>query len=135
MQIDLLFVTVFCLFIHVAVKKCAVPLQYSCVNNITCLPAIVECDGHVDCMDGSDEEDCPPLELPCQPDEMDCGGVSGGCVFLGDVCNGVEDCHNGIDEEDCSKYECVCVCVCLSVCLWLCVCEYNSTGSAILLEI
>jgi len=103
-------VLVSCSVSNTAVKKCATPLQYSCVDNTTCLPAVVKCDGHVDCVDQSDEEDCPPLQQLCRPDEMECGGVSGGCVFLGDVCNGLEDCHNGIDEEDCCK--CVCVRLC-----------------------
>ena len=94
-----------CYVYTLAVRKCEEVLLSSCVDGI-CLPVVAECDGHRDCVDGSDEEKCPPPKPPCRPDEVVCGGVDGGCVSKGSICDGVDDCIDSSDEN-CSKYLCL----------------------------
>jgi len=115
--INCFYICVVC--IPIAVRRCEETFQSSCVDG-TCLPVVKECDGHRDCVDGSDEEDCVPLQPLCRPDEIGCGGVGDGCVFKGYLCDGVDNCIDGSDEN-CSK-SVVCtmsVCLSISVCLFI----------------
>ena len=105
--------------IRIAVRRCEEVFRSSCVDG-TCLPIVMKCDGHKDCVDGSDEENCAPSWPPCRPDEIECGGVSGDCVFKGHLCDGVDNCIDGSDEN-CSK-SVVCLSVCLSVLVCLSIC-------------
>ena len=95
-----------------AIRRCEDVLQRYCVNG-TCLPVVKECDGHRDCVDGSDEDNCTPPRPLCRPDELECGDVTVSCIFRGTVCDGVDNCVDGFDENFCSK----CLSVCLSVCV------------------
>lgn len=63
-----------------------------------CLPPEYVCDGHLDCMDQTDEASCPA----CSPDEIYCGQEK--CVSSQHICDGVIDCPYGQDERNCSKF-------------------------------
>ena len=41
--------------------------EFSCHDNSTCLVKSQQCDGRQDCTDGSDETNCPNLQLDCAP--------------------------------------------------------------------
>ncbi|XP_049312043.1 basement membrane-specific heparan sulfate proteoglycan core protein isoform X29 [Bactrocera dorsalis] len=74
-----------------------------------CLPLEYFCNGRVECLDGTDERDCPdtkPEATVCQPDEYKCR--AGNCIDSARRCDRVPDCPDG-DDEDAScpaKIEC-----------------------------
>uniref|UniRef100_A0A8C8IE07 SCO-spondin n=1 Tax=Oncorhynchus tshawytscha TaxID=74940 RepID=A0A8C8IE07_ONCTS len=88
--------------------------QFSC-RLFGCVDAAVVCDGHQDCLDGSDEDHCgtvhvtrvwptvmtrrPLVPSPCSPKQFSCG--SGECVHLDKRCDLHRDCADGSDERDC----------------------------------
>ena len=67
----------------------------------------VWCDGHWDCNDHRDEEDCadfePRMHTFChdvEEDYFNCDGVWVACK-LGLYCNGHQDCSDNVDEWNC----------------------------------
>ncbi|XP_017768750.1 PREDICTED: basement membrane-specific heparan sulfate proteoglycan core protein-like isoform X5 [Nicrophorus vespilloides] len=66
---------------------------YHCKNNVQ-ICSEKECDGHKDCDDGEDEENC----WDCSTDEIQCD-ISR-CVSKTKLCDGVFDCDDKTDEND-----------------------------------
>ncbi|XP_018799860.1 PREDICTED: basement membrane-specific heparan sulfate proteoglycan core protein isoform X9 [Bactrocera latifrons] len=65
-----------------------------------CLPLEYFCNGRVECLDGTDERDCPytkPEVTVCQPDEYKCR--AGNCIDSARRCDRVPDCPDGDDED------------------------------------
>ncbi|XP_050331109.1 basement membrane-specific heparan sulfate proteoglycan core protein isoform X16 [Bactrocera neohumeralis] len=70
-----------------------------------CLPLEYFCNGRVECLDGTDERDCPdtkPEATVCQPDEYRCR--AGNCIDSARRCNRVPDCPDGDDEDASCRY-------------------------------
>lgn len=81
--------------------------QFTCAYVQQCLPLAAKCNGSEDCMDGSDEMNCP-METPtatspgsCKQTEFLCH--SEGCIPSLLRCDGVPDCHVNEDEVGCRK--------------------------------
>lgn len=66
--------------------------QFQCTNG-QCIDITYRCDGTKDCVDDSDELNCP-----CTSQEFKCV-TSGECISSDFVCNGDKDCEDGSDEE------------------------------------
>ncbi|XP_063697849.1 uncharacterized protein LOC134828792 [Culicoides brevitarsis] len=64
---------------------------------IKCIPNDWKCDGHVDCVDQSDESACGR----CGNDTIHCGDTR--CMSRLHVCNGIIDCPWGQDERNCVR--------------------------------
>lgn len=62
-----------------------------------CLPNDWVCDGHVDCLDQSDEAQCNA----CGPNAIHCGNNK--CMSEKHICDGILDCPWGQDERNCSE--------------------------------
>lgn len=62
-----------------------------------CIPRDWMCDGHVDCLDQTDEFQCDM----CGNGTIYCGGTR--CMSQKHVCDGVADCPYGQDERNCSE--------------------------------
>ncbi|XP_075216860.1 low-density lipoprotein receptor-like isoform X2 [Lycorma delicatula] len=81
--------------------------QFQCRNK-DCIAGHLHCNGHLDCLDSSDEQDCSKPNPMCNPDtEFDCGG--GICIPLEKVCDLKPDCPLSEDEpgDKCGKNECL----------------------------
>ncbi len=100
--------------------------QYRCEDHEdgTCMLSHYQCDGTVDCPDGTDENDCGHVctfnfdkvqDYPefycyerCFPQNCSCHvlyyqcEVSGGCIPASRLCDGVNDCQGREDEMDCT---------------------------------
>ena len=70
--------------------------EYMC-NNGQCIPSHWKCDGHNDCIDYSDEDDCIQI---CNNQEFQC--PDGICIPNSFLCDGQHDCFGGIDELNCT---------------------------------
>lgn len=57
-----------------------------------------QCNGYPECVDGSDEIDCPSQ---CLSHQFRCR--NGQCVSSAVRCNGQTDCQDSSDEENCGK--------------------------------
>uniref|UniRef100_A0A0N4ZHD7 EGF-like domain-containing protein n=1 Tax=Parastrongyloides trichosuri TaxID=131310 RepID=A0A0N4ZHD7_PARTI len=69
-----------------------------------CIPKKFHCDGHVDCENGEDEENCPVYE--CHNGSFKCSQYHNDistCVPNSWKCDGTQDCTDGSDEKNCSS--------------------------------
>ncbi|XP_019729256.1 SCO-spondin-like [Hippocampus comes] len=69
--------------------------EFACATGGQCVPQTWHCDGESDCLDGSDEQQCPSL---CGPGQVLC--LSGDqCVRYQQLCDGNADCRDASDES------------------------------------
>ncbi|XP_061720060.1 basement membrane-specific heparan sulfate proteoglycan core protein isoform X2 [Cydia pomonella] len=67
-------------------------------DNTRCVSVTKRCDGHNDCDDGLDEQNCPPIET-CGANDFRCN--NGKCIPGSSRCNSVVDCPDHEDEVGC----------------------------------
>ncbi|OPJ81745.1 MAM and LDL-receptor class A domain-containing protein 1 [Patagioenas fasciata monilis] len=84
--------------------------QFTCAYVQQCLPLAAKCNGAEDCMDGSDEMNCP-METPTATSPVSCKQTeflchSEGCIPSLLRCDGVPDCHLNEDEVGCPIKDC-----------------------------
>lgn len=72
--------------------------EFECSDR-SCIPHHQVCDGHLNCPDGADEDNCPTRE--CNEHEFSCG--DGHCIPRDFVCDRRSHCKDGSDERDCGK--------------------------------
>ncbi|UYV71548.1 SORL1, partial [Cordylochernes scorpioides] len=63
-----------------------------------CMPNSWICDLEMDCIDGSDEQNCP--NVTCNEGDFKC--KNGRCIKGAFVCDFDDDCKDGSDEENCT---------------------------------
>uniref|UniRef100_A0A8R1DND3 Chitin-binding type-2 domain-containing protein n=1 Tax=Caenorhabditis japonica TaxID=281687 RepID=A0A8R1DND3_CAEJA len=87
---------------HCTVKDTCTDNEFACcAMPQSCIHVSKRCDGHADCADGEDENNCPS----CARDEFACV-KSEHCIPANKRCDGVaDDCEDGsnLDEIGCSK--------------------------------
>ncbi|KAM7370189.1 hypothetical protein PAMP_011460 [Pampus punctatissimus] len=69
--------------------------EFSCATGGQCVPQAWRCDGETDCMDGSDEQQCP---TPCGPGQVPCLSMDQ-CVYYQQLCDGTPHCKDSSDES------------------------------------
>ncbi|XP_054538960.1 low-density lipoprotein receptor-related protein 8 isoform X9 [Pan troglodytes] len=77
--------------------------QFQCRNE-RCIPSVWRCDEDDDCLDHSDEDDCP--KKTCADSDFTCD--NGHCIHERWKCDGEEECPDGSDESEatCTKQVC-----------------------------
>ncbi|KAK9892226.1 hypothetical protein WA026_019028 [Henosepilachna vigintioctopunctata] len=73
--------------------------HFQCIIDLTCIPASYQCDGKVNCPDGTDEAIIPLgpcMNVTCNPNQLKCDNI---CIMKEWVCDGEKDCSNGMDEH------------------------------------
>ncbi|KAM9687332.1 low-density lipoprotein receptor-related protein 8 isoform 5-T5 [Trichechus inunguis] len=85
-----------------SVKECE-ENQFRCRNE-RCIPSVWRCDEDDDCLDNSDEDDCP--KKTCADSDFTCD--NGHCIPERWKCDGDKDCPDGSDETKaaCTKQVC-----------------------------
>uniref|UniRef100_A0A3B4B3M5 Low density lipoprotein receptor-related protein 2b n=1 Tax=Periophthalmus magnuspinnatus TaxID=409849 RepID=A0A3B4B3M5_9GOBI len=67
-----------------------------------CRPNSYRCDGYIDCVDQTDEINCPTrIPTTCSSDYFTCDNFR--CVSKKWVCDGDNDCGDGSDEQNCNS--------------------------------
>ncbi|XP_054948580.1 low-density lipoprotein receptor-related protein 8 isoform X19 [Pan paniscus] len=69
--------------------------QFQCRNK-RCIPSVWRCDEDDDCLDHSDEDDCP--KKTCADSDFTCD--NGHCIHERWKCDGEEECPDGSDESE-----------------------------------
>ena len=65
------------------------------------------CNGIIDCVDGSDEDQCDSLSSTCPQGSLECSRSPGHCIPDWKICDGFLDCLDGDDERQCSRDKCL----------------------------
>ncbi|XP_041374759.1 low-density lipoprotein receptor-related protein 2-like [Gigantopelta aegis] len=78
------------------------PGLFKCDNG-RCIPRSYRCDRDNDCLDNSDESDCP-ADSTCPSNRFKC--TNGRCISRVWVCDGDNDCGDMSDEKECTDKTC-----------------------------
>ncbi|KAK7507961.1 hypothetical protein BaRGS_00000926, partial [Batillaria attramentaria] len=87
---------------EIATTTCRSSL-FQCDNG-RCIPSTYRCDRDNDCLDNSDEANCPDGEHTCPPSYFQCDDKR--CIPQRRLCDGGRDCYDGSDERDCPPLNC-----------------------------
>ena len=89
-------------FVSVVDTSCA-PSAFACGHGGQCIPSHWRCDKQNDCVDGSDEQNCPTrAPTSCRADFFTCDNNL--CIPKSWVCDTDNDCGDGSDEKSCGKF-------------------------------
>ncbi|XP_066928144.1 low-density lipoprotein receptor 1-like [Clytia hemisphaerica] len=79
--------------------------EFKCIKTGHCILNKFKCDGYFDCIDKSDEKDCPEDSCNLQSEVFRCKSTNT-CIPLDFQCDGLTDCKDQSDEEGCEKTSC-----------------------------